>query len=174
MPKGPTRRAPQSGIKDDRTFVARNRRARHEYDILETIEAGIELVGSEVKSLREGKCQLKDAYARVDDGSMWMFGVHIPPYLYAAGFGAHDPERRRRLLLHRRQIIELHNRAARDGLTLIPLSIYFRDGKAKVELALAKGRHVYDKRRAIAERDSQRDDERAFATRERPSTRRDQ
>jgi SsrA-binding protein len=165
MAKGPTRRAAQVRVVDDRVFVARNRRARHDYDVLETVEAGIELVGSEVKSLREGKAQLKDSYARVDDGQMWMFGVHVPPYLQAAGFGAHDPDRKRRLLLHRKQIIELHNRAAREGLTLIPLSIYFRDGRAKVELALARGRHTYDKRRALAERDAQRETERAFVGR---------
>jgi SsrA-binding protein len=164
MPKGPTRRVVKP---DGRTIVAQNRRARHDYDILETVEAGLELIGSEVKSLREGKAQLKDSYARVDDNQMWLFGVHIPPYLHATGFGTHDPERRRRLLLHRREIIELHNRVAQDGLTLVPLAIYFRDGRAKIELALAKGRHTYDKRRALAERDAAREEARGFRDRSR-------
>ena len=164
MPKGPTRRVQKP---DGRTIVAQNRRARHDYEILETVEAGLELLGSEVKSLREGKAQLKDSYARVEDNQMWLMGVHIPPYLYATGFGTHDPERRRRLLLHRKEIIELHNQVAQRGLALIPLALYFKDGKAKVELALAKGRHSYDKRRAVAERDAQREEERGFRDRSR-------
>jgi SsrA-binding protein len=164
MPKGPTRRVQKP---DGRTIVAQNRRARHDYEILETVEAGLELLGSEVKSLREGKAQLKDSYARVEDNQMWLMGVHIPPYLYATGFGTHDPERRRRLLLHRKEIIELHNQVAQRGLTLIPLALYFKEGKAKVELALAKGRHSYDKRRAVAERDAQREEERGFRDRSR-------
>ena len=120
-----------------------------------------------MKSLRDGKAQLKDSYARVDDNEMWLFGVHIPPWLYATGFGTHDPERRRRLLLHRKEIIELHNRVVQGGLTLVPLAIYFKDGRAKVQLALAKGRHTYDKRRALAERDAQREEERGFRDRSR-------
>ncbi len=162
MPKSPARGAAKVA-----GAVAQNRRARHDYDILETVEAGIELRGSEVKSLREGRAQLKDAYARVEDDEMWLFGVHIPPWMYATGFGTHDPERRRRLLLHRNQIIELHNRVAQGGLTLIPLAIYFKDGRAKVQLALARGRHTYDKRRAVAERDAQREEERGFRDRSR-------
>jgi len=168
MAKGPTRAAPRTDQKrDGRKVVAQNRRARHEFEILETVEAGMELVGSEVKSLREGKCQLKDAYGRVEGGEAWLFGVHIPPYLHASGFGAHDPERRRRLLLHRREIDELGDRVAREGLTLVPLSVYFRDGRAKVDLALARGRKTYDKRHALAERDAQREQQRALAGRER-------
>ncbi|MHB8464760.1 MAG: SsrA-binding protein SmpB [Acidimicrobiales bacterium] len=164
MPKGPTRRVAKP---DGRTIVAQNRRARHDYEILETVEAGLELLGSEVKSLREGKAQLKDSYARVESNEMWLMGVHIPPYLHATGFGTHDPERRRRLLLHRKQIIELHNQVAQGGLTLVPLALYFRDGRAKVELALAKGRHTYDKRRALAARDAAREEERGFRDRSR-------
>jgi SsrA-binding protein len=168
MPKGPTRAAPRADPKGDgRKVVAQNRRARHDYEILDTVEAGMELLGSEVKSLREGKCQLKDAYARVEGNEAWLLGVHIPPYLYSSGFGAHDPERRRRLLLHRREIDELGERVAREGLTLVPLSVYFRDGRAKVELALARGRHTYDKRHALAERDARREQERALSGRER-------
>ena len=147
--------------------VAQNRRARHDYDILDTYEAGIVLVGSEVKSLREGKAQLRDSYARVQDGEVWLYGVHVPPYAFASGFGATDPDRRRKLLLHRRQIEELTKRTTQDSLTLIPLSVYFKDGRAKVDLALARGRKRYDKRHAIAERDATREAQRANAARRR-------
>lgn len=143
--------------------VAQNRRARHDYDILDTFEAGIVLVGSEVKSLRDGKAQLRDSYARVQDGELWLYGVHIPPYVYATGFGAADPDRRRKLLLHRRQIDELDRRTGQDSLTLVPLAVYFKDGKAKVDLALARGRKHYDKRHAIAERDANLEARRATA-----------
>jgi SsrA-binding protein len=158
--KGPGRRAPRKAAPGDaepvRT-VARNRRARHEYDILETFECGIVLQGSEVKSLRAGRVTLADAYARVEGGELWLLGVHIPPYEHAAGFGAHEPERRRKLLLHRGQIDELTGRTQQQSLTLVPLSIYFKDGKAKLELALARGRRLYDKRHAIARRDAERE-----------------
>ena len=147
--------------------VAQNRRARHDYDILDTYEAGIVLVGSEVKSLREGKAQLRDSYARVQDGEVWLYGVHVPPYAFASGFGATDPDRRRKLLLHRRQIEELTKRTTQDSLTLVPLSVYFKDGRAKVDLALARGRKRYDKRHAIAERDATREAQRASAARRR-------
>ena len=147
--------------------VAQNRRARHDYDILETVEAGIVLAGSEVKSLREGKAQLRDSYARVHDGEMWLYGVHIPPYAYATGFGATDPDRRRKLLLHRRQIEELGRRTTQDSLTLVPLSVYFKDGRAKVDLALARGRKLYDKRHALAARDAAMEARRASSTRNR-------
>ena len=123
MAKGPTRRAPaktNTGNGSDRKVVAQNRRARHDYDILETVEAGISLLGSEVKSLREGKAQLRDAYARVDDGEMYLFGMHIPPWVFATGFGAHDPERRRKLLLHRREIDRLYGQLREKGLTVVP------------------------------------------------------
>ena len=162
MPKRPARStATVAGA------VAQNRRARHDYEILETVEAGLELVGSEVKSLREGKAQIRDAYARVDDGQMWLFAMHVPPWAFATGFGAHDPERRRRLLLHKREIVELGDRVAQEGLTLVPLSLYFRDGRAKVSLGLARGRKTYDKRHALAERDAKRDVERAMSGRDR-------
>ena len=143
--------------------VAQNRRARHEYDILDTYEAGIVLVGSEVKSLREGNVALRDSYARVQDGEIWLHGVHVAPYSYANGFGAVDSDRSRKLLLHRRQIDELAGRTAQEALTLVPLSIYFKDGRAKVDLALARGRRQYDKRHAIAERDAAMEARRAAA-----------
>jgi len=157
--KGPGRAAPRPKADGAERYkqVARNRRARHEYDILETFECGISLQGSEVKSLRAGRASLQDAYARVEQGEAWLFGVHIPPYEQATGFGAHDPDRRRKLLLHRAEIDELMGRTQQQSLTLIPLSIYFKDGRAKIELALAKGRRLYDKRHAIASRDAERE-----------------
>jgi SsrA-binding protein len=137
--------------------VASNRRARHDYDIVDTVECGIVLQGSEVKSLRAGRIALQDSYARVIDGEMWLFGVHVPPYANANGFGAHDPDRARKLLLHRRQIDEWMGRSQQQSLTMVPLSIYFKDGRAKVEVALARGRRQYDKRHAIATRDASRE-----------------
>src|SRR5690349_2049153 len=143
--------------------VASNRRARHDYDILETFECGIVLTGSEVKSIRDGKIQLKDSFARVQDGEMWLHGVHISPYVYAHGADGHDPDRTRKLLLHRGEIDELMGRTQQESLTLIPLAVYFKEGRAKVELGLAKGRRRYDKRQAIATRDAAREAERAMA-----------
>jgi len=145
--------------------VAQNRRARHDYDILEEVEAGIVLAGSEVKSLRDGKVQLRDAYARVHDGEVWLHGVHVAPWVYTTGFGSVDPDRPRKLLLHRRQIHDLAVRTSQDSLTLIPLAIYFKDGRAKVDLALARGRRNYDKRHAIAERDAAMEARRAASAR---------
>jgi SsrA-binding protein len=137
--------------------VASNRRARHDYEIIDTVETGIVLQGSEVKSLRAGRIALQDSYARIIDGEMWLFGVHVPPYAQANGFGAHEPDRRRKLLLHRRQIDEWMGRSQQQSLTMVPLSIYFKDGRAKVEVALARGRRQYDKRHAIATRDASRE-----------------
>src|SRR5271165_3142168 len=137
--------------------VASNRRARHDYEIIEATECGIVLQGSEVKSLRAGRIALQDAYARIIDGEMWLFGVHVPPYAQANGFGAHEPDRRRKLLLHRRQIDEWMGRAQQQSLTMVPLSIYFKEGRAKVDVALARGRRQYDKRHAIATRDAGRE-----------------
>ena len=150
--------------------VATNRKARHDYDILETFEAGLVLAGTEVKSLREGKVQLRDSFARVDDGEVWMHGVHVSPYVFTAGFGTVDPDRPRKLLLHRRQIDQLAARVSQQSLTLIPLSIYFKDGRAKVDLALARGRHTYDKRHAVAARDADREAARAAAAGRRRSS----
>jgi len=143
--------------------VATNRRARYDYDILETFESGIVLTGSEVKSIRDGKIQLKDSFARVQDGEVWLHGVHISPYAFAHGPSAHDPDRSRKLLLHRAEIDELMGRTQQEALTLVPLSVYFKDGRAKIELGLAKGRRRYDKRQAIATRDAAREAERAMA-----------
>ncbi len=148
--------AKAAGRSGDRV-VASNRRARHDYDILDTIECGIVLTGSEVKSLREGRAQLADAYARVDEGELWLYKVHIPPWSFAVGFGAHDPERKRKLLAHRKEINELVGKTRSQPLTLIPLSLYFKDGRAKVQLGVARGRKLHDKRQAIAERDAKRE-----------------
>src|SRR5258708_35263769 len=115
----------------DRRIVAQNRRARHDYEILDRFEAGLALVGSEVESLRDGKCQLKDSYARIENGEAWLFGVHIPPYAFATGFGSHDPERKRKLLLHYREIEELRARSQQESLTIVPLAVYFLHGRAK-------------------------------------------
>ena len=161
-------KAGKAQVRDERNrVVAQNRRARHDYDILDTYEAGLVLVGSEVKSLREGKAQLRDSFARVQDGEVWLYGVHVPPYVFATGFGAVDPDRRRKLLLHRRQIEELGRRTSQEALTLVPLSVYFKDGRAKVDLALARGRKLYDKRHAIAARDAEREARRESAARRR-------
>jgi SsrA-binding protein len=145
------------------TVVATNRKARHDYDVLETFECGIALLGSEVKSLRDHKVQLKDSYARIADGEVWLVGMHVSPYAYATGLDGHEPERRRKLLLHRGEIDRLAGRVQQESLTLVPLSVYFKEGKAKIELALARGRRRYDKRQAIASRDAAREAERAMA-----------
>jgi SsrA-binding protein len=135
--------------------VATNRKAFHEYFIEDTIEAGLVLTGSEIKSIRAGRANLREGFARITNGEMWMQNVHISPYEFI-GNEAPDPDRDRKLLLHKHEILRLSNRMQTKGLTLIPLRIYLRKGKAKVELGLAKGKRQYDKREAIAERDADR------------------
>ena len=157
----------QKGLAAGHKIVAQNRKARHDYEILQTVEAGIVLAGSEVKSMRAGGVQLRDAYARVDGDELWLFSMHVIPYEFANGFGAVDPDRRRKLLLHRREIEDLGSRVARDHLALIPVALYFKDGRAKVELALGRGRRTYDKRHAIAKRDADRDLARSASVRRR-------
>ncbi|HEY5302554.1 MAG TPA: SsrA-binding protein SmpB [Acidimicrobiales bacterium] len=137
--------------------VASNRRARHDYDILETLECGLVLTGSEVKSLREGKAQIAEAYARVDENELWLFQSHIPPWSYSVGFGSHDPDRKRKLLVHHHELIRLIDKTKSQPLTIVPLKMYFKDGRAKIEIALAKGRKLHDRRQAIAERDANRE-----------------
>jgi len=149
-------RAKADAAKSDRV-VASNRRARHDFEILETVECGIVLTGSEVKSLREGKAQIADGYARVDDGELWLFATHIPPWKFAVGFGSHDPDRKRKLLVHRREVDELLGKTRAQPLTLIPLKLYFKDGRAKVEIAVARGRKLHDRRQEIAKRDADRE-----------------
>ena len=147
--------------------VARNRKARHSYDILQTIEAGIVLHGSEVKSLREAQVQMGEAYATVDDGEVWLHNVHIAQYSNVDISTRPMIDRKRKLLLHKKEIAELGRRVNVERLTLVPLSIYFKNGMAKVELAVARGRKHADKRQAIAERDMARDTERALSHRNR-------
>jgi len=150
--------------KAERTgVVATNRKARHTYDILDTVEAGIVLHGSEVKSLREAQVQMGEAYATVDDGEVWLHNVHIAQYSNVDLATRPTIDRKRKLLLHRKQIADLDRRTSVERLTLVPLSIYFKDGRAKVELAVARGRKHADKRHAIAERDMARDTERSLA-----------
>ena len=156
MAKQKTRKGAPPGT----TLIASNRAARRNFAIGDTVEAGIVLLGSEVKSMREAQVQLADAYARIRDGEAWLEGVHIAPYTFAAGFGAHDPDRPRKLLLHRDEIDRLKARVDQERVSIVPLSLYFRDGRAKVELGIGKGRTKEDKRRTIAERDTQREVER--------------
>ncbi|HEX6229290.1 MAG TPA: SsrA-binding protein SmpB [Solirubrobacterales bacterium] len=141
--------------------VATNRRARHRFELVEKFETGIALRGSEVKSLRTGKAQMSDAYAVIEDGEVWLRGLHIPPYEPASREN-HEPERPRKLLLHRAEIERLVGKTAERGLTLIPTRIYFKGPRAKVELALARGKEGRDRRREIAERDVRREVEREF------------
>ncbi len=158
------------GISAERLAAQRdvvvNRRARHDYFVEDTIEAGVMLTGSEVKSLRAGKGQLKDSYARVRDGEVWLLNAHISEYLPAARFG-HEPTRPRKLLLHRREITRLIGKVAEQGLTLIPLRVYFRHGHAKVELGLARGKKHFDKRESLKERETQREIDRHLRGRRR-------
>jgi SsrA-binding protein len=146
-----------------RKIVASNRKARRNYQVLETVEAGLVLQGSEVKSLRESKVQIADAYARIDGGEVWLHSMHIPPYLFSQAHSGHDPDRTRKLLLHRSEIDRLRSRVDQEHLALVPLAIYFADGRAKVELALAKGRRTYDKRQVLAQRDAELEARRALA-----------
>ena len=139
----------------DEKVISTNRRAFHDYTILETFEAGLVLRGTEVKSLRESQVNFKDCYATIDNNEAWLVGCHITPYHHGTDAN-HDPERRRKLLLHRREIGRLLGKVAERGLTLIPLRLYFKDGRAKLELGLARGKKLYDKREAIRERDERR------------------
>lgn len=148
--------------------VALNRRARHDYHLEELFEAGIQLLGSEVKSLRAGRASLQEAYAKVRGGEVWLVNMHIAPYEQAGPFN-HDPLRPRKLLLHKAQIRRLVGKVRERGYTLVPVRVYFRRGLAKVELALARGKKQYDKRADIKEREAQRQIARALASRRRPA-----
>ena len=146
--------------------VATNRKASHKYEFIEKFEAGIELVGSEVKSLRDGQVQIADAYATLEDGEVWLRGVHIAPYA-PASINNHEPDRPRKLLLHRYEIERLVGRLQRKGLTLVPTRIYFKGPRAKVELAVASGKEQRDRRRELRDRDVQREIERELSRRHR-------
>lgn len=137
-------------------LVAQNKKARHDYELMDTYECGIVLTGTEVKSLRQGRCSLVDAYASVQDGEVWLIGAHIPEYTEGT-WNNHAPRRTRKLLLHKLEIVKLIGKTKESGHALIPLSLYFNDGRAKVEIALAKGRKAHDKRQALAERQATRE-----------------
>jgi SsrA-binding protein len=145
-------------------LIAENRRARHDYHLLERFEAGLVLTGTEVKSLRERGASLQRAFADVREGEVWLVGAHIPEYAQG-NIANHDPDRDRKLLLHRREIDSLLGKVSERGLTVVPTRLYFKDGRAKVEIALARGKEIRDKRRDLAERDAQRQIERALKAR---------
>ncbi len=150
--------------RSDDKIVASNRKARHDFAIIETIECGIQLTGTEVKSLRLGQASLVDCYARVRDGELWIEGLHIPPY-EQGDRRTHEPMRPRKLLVHRRQLDALGRETAEKGLALVPLRLYFTHGIAKVEIAVARGKRQHEKRQAIAKRDAQREAEREMGRR---------
>ena len=143
-----------------------NRAARHEYFVLETIEAGIELAGTEIKSIRNGSVNLKEAWSDINSGEVFVYGMHISPYEKGNIFNK-DPFRARKLLLHKKEIVKLQTKLKQDGLTLIPLSLYFKDSRVKVELGICKGKKLYDKRESAAKKDAQRDIQRAVKERSR-------
>lgn len=146
------------------TVIARNRRARHDYHIEDTVEGGLVLTGTEVKSLRAGRASLTDGFAQIENGEVWLHGVHIPEYTQGT-WTNHEPRRARKVLLHRQEIDRWAAKTAERGLTIVPLALYFKDGRVKVELALARGKRTYDKRHDLAERDAAREVERAFRRR---------
>ena len=140
----------------DDTLIADNRKAFHDYHILETFESGIVLLGTEVKGIREGRANLRDSFARVENGEVWLYNVHINPYSHR-GYVDHDPRRRRKLLLHRQEIRKLIGKTVQKGLTLVPTRLYFQKGKVKVTLALARGKQAHDKRETIRRREVDRE-----------------
>ena len=144
--------------------VATNRKARHDYNIIDTYECGVVLWGTEVKSLRQGRASLTDGYAFIEGGEAWLDAVHIPEYTQGT-WNNHAPRRKRKLLMHKQEILKLHSKVKEGGYTLIPLSLYFSDGRAKVELALAKGKKEYDKRQTLRERQDKRESDRAISAR---------
>jgi SsrA-binding protein len=144
-----------------RKVIASNRKARHDYTILDTYEAGVVLVGTEVKSLRLGRASLVDSFATVDDGEVWLRGLHIPEYDRGT-WTNHEPRRTRKLLLHKSEILRLIGKTKESGLSLVPLAMYFKDGKVKVEIGLGRGKKAYDKRQALAKRDAEREISKAF------------
>ena len=154
-------RAPNGSKETGTKLIAQNKKARHDYAISDTYEAGIVLTGTEVKSLRAGRASLIDSYANVKDGEVWLHGVHIPEYTEGT-WTNHEPRRVRKLLLNRHEIDKLESRVNERGYTLIPLSLYFKDGRGKVELALARGKKTYDKRHALAEKQANREKQQAL------------
>ena len=139
-----------------RKLIAQNKKARHDYEVVDTYEAGLVLTGTEVKSLRAGRASLVDAFAQIKDGEAWLVGIHIPEYTQGT-WTNHEPRRTRKLLLHREEIAKIDGKVRERGYTLVPLALYFKDGRAKVEIGLARGKKSYDKRQAIAERTAKRE-----------------
>lgn len=162
MPRKPNKKEQDEGIK----IVCRNRRAFHEYAIEDTLECGIVLTGTEVKSLREGAGGLEDAYAKIEDDEVWLIGSDIPEYSMGNRMN-HKPKRPRKLLLHRREIAKFAGKASQRGFTLVPLKMYFKNGRAKIELAVARGKQMYDKRQAAKKADAQKEIRRAISDRRR-------
>ena len=158
--------ADQEAREKARRVIAENRKARHDYHILETWEAGVALLGTEVKAIREGRVNLRDSYARTENSEVWMLNVHISPYSHR-GYADHSETRQRRLLLHRHEIRKLIGRTAEKGLTLVPLEMYFKNGRVKVLLALAKGKQAHDKRETIRRREVDRETRAAVKARQR-------
>jgi SsrA-binding protein len=156
MAKGPGRSKAPGDKSGGRQVIATNRKARHDYSVIELFEAGVALQGTEVKSLREGQASLADAFATIDDGEVWLRNLYIAEYAHGS-WTNHDPRRNRKLLLHRQQIDRLVGKIRDGNLTLMPLSLYFSEGKVKVELALARGKRAYDKRQDMARRDAERE-----------------
>jgi SsrA-binding protein len=162
-PPRPRTREPKD---DDQTLIAENRKAFHDYHVLETFEAGVQLLGTEVKGIREGKANLRDSYARVEKGEVWLYNVHINPYSHR-GYADHDPKRRRKLLLHKLEIRKLVGKTTEKGLTLVPLRIYFTRGRVKVALSLVRGKQLHDKRETIRRREIDRETRAAVKERSR-------
>ncbi len=156
-----------SGDDKKTKLIAANRRARRDYELTETIEAGIMLAGSEVKSMREAQVQIAEGFVRFDGGEAFLLGMHVSPYLHAQEHSGHDPDRPRKLLMHRRELDRLRMLVDLERVSIVPLSLYFKDGRVKVELGVGKGRKLHDKRQAVAERDAKREVDRALAQRER-------
>ena len=150
--------------KTDGKLIANNKKAYHDYFILDTYEAGISLAGTEVKSLRMGKCSIKESFIRIENGEVWIYGMHISPYEKGNIFNR-DPRRVRRLLMHKREILRLQGKVKQDGYALVPLSVYFRGPRVKLEIGLAKGKKLYDKRASAAAKDAKREMDRAMKTR---------
>lgn len=163
--KSKRKKSNRESSSDGRKVVATNRRAFHDFHVEEIFEAGIELTGTEIKSIRGGRVNLREAYAFIDNGEVWLIGMHVSPYQQASDYFQHDPTRPRRLLLHKSQIADLAFQLEAKGYTLVPVRLVFKRGWAKVDIALARGKQLHDKRRAIAERDAKRSIERALRER---------
>ncbi len=165
MAKKSKKKQPATVQSNGHKVVTTNRKAFHDYFIEDEVEAGIELVGSEIKSIRQGKVNIRDAYARIENGELWLVGGHISPYEQAGAYFNHEPDRPRKLLVHKRQIDQLRKNQEAEGYTLVPVRLKLVRGKAKVDIGIAKGKKKYDKRQVMAERDARRQMERALKSR---------